>query len=282
MPTIKENQDFWDGVYDWRNRGQEWSRDWGSVEMQWHALLLPRIGSWLPAPTIVEIGCGYGRWTAYLKDKCANLIAVDVSAQCVEGCAARFRNHAHVRVTQNDGATLPTVTDNSVDFVFSFDALPLADVPTVDSYIMEIARVLRPGAGAFLHHSNLGAHRFREKLVAVPVLGRTLIRAGLLDGNLYWRDASVDAGSVAESARRHGLTCHSQEVFRWGTRWVYLDGFTVLYKSETDGGLTQFYRNRHFDRDARQYSALSRIYGRVERGGRGRLPKCAQDSGCTE
>ena len=68
MPTIERNKELWDGLYHWSEMGDEWSKQWGCPYMQWYGMLLPRIHSFLPAKTILEIAPGYGRWTQFLKD----------------------------------------------------------------------------------------------------------------------------------------------------------------------------------------------------------------------
>ena len=40
----------------------------GRADAQWYGSLLPRIHRFLPTGQVLEIACGYGRWTQYLKD----------------------------------------------------------------------------------------------------------------------------------------------------------------------------------------------------------------------
>ncbi|MCI0432967.1 MAG: class I SAM-dependent methyltransferase [Gemmatimonadetes bacterium] len=266
MPSIDDNKQWWDGGYAWTSKGggDEWSRRWGAVSMQWYGTILPRIHRFLPAATILEIGCGYGRWTDYLKDRCQRLIAVDVSEECVEACGRRFREHRHVSCHANDGTSLQFVGDRSIDFAFSFDALPLVDVPTMDAYLAQLPRVLKGEGVAFLHHSNLGAYkRLYEAIRRIPALEGVLERAGVLDSDLYWRDADVSARIVQELATKHGLHCVSQEIIRWGTRFIAIDAFTVVTNSGSppaDG--YQCLRNMHFDNEVAGLSRLAPLYVR--------------------
>ena len=41
--------------------GEDWSAPWGGTRSMWLNSIFPRIGHFLPADRIVEIGCGYGR-----------------------------------------------------------------------------------------------------------------------------------------------------------------------------------------------------------------------------
>ena len=79
MPTIQELKDSYDvgGHYNWDERGDEWSFEWGGTDMEWYGTLLPRIHAFIPTDSIVEIGCGFGRWTDFLKDACKQLTAIE-------------------------------------------------------------------------------------------------------------------------------------------------------------------------------------------------------------
>lgn len=261
MPSIAENKKYWDGDYAWPRGGDEWSRDWGTVSMQWYGTLLPRIHRFLPATTICEIGCGYGRWTHFLKDWCSRLVAVDVSKECIDACRKRFAGCRHVSCEANDGTSLATIADRSVDFVFSFDALPLVDAPTLDAYLGQLPRLLKDDGAAFLHHSNLGAYRSLYATVrSVPGLEAVLRRVGLLDRDLYWRDPGVCVQLVDRLARKHGLECLSQEVIRWGTRFIMIDAFSVVVKEGQGGRPAGRLKNTGFDAEARNLRRLARLY----------------------
>src|SRR5215216_6234648 len=103
MPSISENRRVWDSLYDWSRAGDEWSSHWGSTDMQWYGTILPRIHAFLPAPTLLEIAPGYGRWTRFLKEYCARLIVVDLSEECIKTCKQRFKDSTHLEYYVNDG-----------------------------------------------------------------------------------------------------------------------------------------------------------------------------------
>jgi hypothetical protein len=65
---VSENKAVWDGKYHWADGGDEWSAPWGGVAHQWYGSILPRIMPFVPANHIVEIACGKGRMTQFLKD----------------------------------------------------------------------------------------------------------------------------------------------------------------------------------------------------------------------
>lgn len=263
MPTITENRAVWDGSYSWRDGGGEWSRDWGSVPMQWYGTILPRIHSFLPASTVLEIGCGYGRWTQYLADHCERLVAVDLSQECIEACRRRFMEASHASFHRNDGVSLGMIEEESVDFVFSFDALPLVDESTMAAYIAQLSRILRKEGVAFLHHSNLGAYRHWNGLMRrMPRLGDLLRRLGFPERDLHWRDPSVSSEAVSHCAVMQGLRCISQETFRWGTRFLSVEGFSVLVRQDSSRDREcRRLHNRSFDVEVANLAKLARLYG---------------------
>ena len=65
MGTSDENRKSWT-KYDWQQQGDEWSEEWGGTEAMWGATILPRIRTFVPAASILEIAPGYGRCTQYL------------------------------------------------------------------------------------------------------------------------------------------------------------------------------------------------------------------------
>jgi hypothetical protein len=65
MPSLKENKKIWK-KYDWSQKGEEWSINYGGSNQQWKKSIYPRIKQFIPVNTILEIGPGYGRITQYL------------------------------------------------------------------------------------------------------------------------------------------------------------------------------------------------------------------------
>jgi SAM-dependent methyltransferase len=252
MPTIDRNKSMWESEYDWSQGGEEWSKPWGGTQNVWEYVILPRIKTFLPAHTIVEIGPGFGRWTQFLKDHCERLIAVDLSSTCVDSCRRRFQAFANVTVLQNDGRSIPVAENASVDFVFSFDSLVHADAETLRSYLRELARVLVPRGSAFIHHSNFGQYRM-VLAIAGKVPGwvlRTARKAELLP-NSHWRDAGVSARWLASACRQSGLAPVRQELVNWLNRPAYLlDCFTTVARSSANA--EQLFRNRTFMSEAEQ------------------------------
>jgi SAM-dependent methyltransferase len=260
MPTVAENKAMWDGKYRWTDRGDEWSECWGTPSMEWFGTILPRIKSFLPTKTILEIACGHGRWTQFLKNTCNHLLAVDLSEECIRACKQRFAGDSHIEYHLNDGQSLAMIPDESVNFAFSFDSLVHVDASVMNAYLSELPRILTEDGVAFLHHSNLGEYPCYAGIERIPALRDFVARVGLL-GPIQWRDFSVDAKKVEALAQEHGLQCISQELVRWGTKRTYLDCFsTIVRRSSPLARSNRVMRNSTFMRDLKTLLQLSHLY----------------------
>ena len=262
MPTIDDNKIVWDGRYNWTRRGDEWSAPWGGPVMQWYGTIFPRIKSHVPTDRILEIACGYGRWTQYLKDQCKHLIVIDLSAECIQACRQRFSECSHIEYHENDGKSLDMIPDASVDFVFSFDSLVHANEAVMEAYLSQLPRLLTKDGTAFIHHSNLGEYRTRyARIRRIPNLEGLLARLGLLEKKRHGRDFSVDAGKVAALSEKHGLRCISQEIIRWRTKKMFIDCMSTIVRDNSSGVRTnRVLRNTKFMQEAQNLYQLSQLY----------------------
>ncbi len=230
--------------------------------MQWYGTILPRIKAHVPAGNILEIACGFGRWTQYLKDFCEHLVAIDLSPKCIDACKQRFSEFSHIEFHVNDGKSLEKVPDAAIDFVFSFDSLVHADELTIEAYLSQLPRILSRRGVAFIHHSNLGEYRTRyARIRRIPKMEKILAGLGVLDKDLRWRDFSVDARKVEALADKHGLRCISQEIVRWGTKRTYIDCMsTIARKSTAALADNKVFRNPNFMQEAENLRRLSFLY----------------------
>jgi SAM-dependent methyltransferase len=273
VPSIDDNIEKWNDGYDWNLRGDAWSRPWGGAESQWFGSIFPRIHRYLPAPAVLEIAPGFGRWTEFLLEHCETLTAVDVAPKCIEGCRQRFAGYPKARFETNDGRSLPMVDDDSIDFAFSFDSLVHVESDALAGYLSELARTLKPDGVAFLHHSNYGSYRRSANALAPlqTTLDRlpTVARAGLLRMGLYrgahWRASSVSAPGFAELSEAAGLTCVAQELVNWEGGVVLLDAMSVVTRpgSRWDHP-ARVVKNRLFRLEARSIRKSDAAYSRPE------------------
>jgi SAM-dependent methyltransferase len=230
MATIEQNQKEWGNSYGWPQDGDEWSQGWGGAAMHWYGSLLPRIHSFVPAQTILEIAPGYGRWTQFLLGMCLKLHVVDLNANCIARCQQRFANVKHITYHQNDGKDLSMIPDGSIDFVFSFDSLVHAEADVMQAYLLQLASKLRPDGVGFIHHSNIGEFVTYFDLVKnLKAEGNEVEKLQLINAedNDHWRARSMTAGLFRTFCEMAGLSCVAQEMVNWGTKRT-IDAFSVF------------------------------------------------------
>jgi 2-polyprenyl-3-methyl-5-hydroxy-6-metoxy-1,4-benzoquinol methylase len=258
MPTIDQNIKTWEESYKWVDQGDEWSRAWGGPSPEWFGTILPRLKSFIPAKTILEIAPGFGRWTQFLKVLCDDLILVDISSKCIEACRSRFAADPRIQYHVNDGRSLSMVADDSIDLVFSFDSLVHVEADVIVAYLEETARTLRQDGVAFIHHSNIGEYVDRS--------------SGQLPadiGHAHGRALSVSAETVRDACQTTGLCCVSQEMINWGGGKELIDAITVVARPHSRwAGQTVTLRNSDFNNEVRYVRGLSQLYdwGRFARG----------------
>jgi len=278
MSNIDQNKGRWDNTYDWQGNGDEWSADFGGTEALWFFILYPRIHRFIPAPTILEIAPGFGRWTQFLKRQCQSLIGVDISAKCIEHCKSRFVADTHVQFHVNDGTSLSVVPDNSIDFVFSFDSLVHVEKDVMQAYVSQLAHKLAPDGIGFIHHSNLGAYPGRSSLVKMfnrlPDSSRVEVSKdskvklaangveALLSINLQANRGSSMTGKLfREYCEGAGLKCISQELLNWTKGSALIDSISVFTRSDSRWCRDAAHlNNTKFVEVSRATSKLAKLY----------------------
>jgi hypothetical protein len=197
MPDFDWNDKYWGGQYDWSMRGEEWSEAWGTSEAQWFSSIFARIHRFLPAPSILEIAPGFGRWTNFLLPMCKTYVGIDLSEECVTACKNSFHNYPHAAFYKNDGRTLSAGRDHKYDLIFSFDSLVHVELDIIESYVEQCLQMLARDGVAFIHHSNL------LELKDSP-------------GYSHFRATSVSATLVMERIQQYGGKTLVQEKMNWG------------------------------------------------------------------
>jgi ubiquinone/menaquinone biosynthesis C-methylase UbiE len=196
--NVAKNLKRWDKDHAWPEHGDEWNRQAAACGIdypQWkESLVAHLIAPNVTAAThVLEIAPGHGRWTEHLVARAGRVTAVDLSPSCIEYCKQRFAGAANIDYHVTDGTSLPP--DAQVDFVWSFDAFVHMDRDVVAAYLKEIARVLKPGGGVIVHHSNVADLETHTQAKA--------------EG---WR-APMTAALFAQLARDAGLSVEDQFVY---------------------------------------------------------------------
>ncbi|WP_024517826.1 class I SAM-dependent methyltransferase [Bradyrhizobium sp. Tv2a-2] len=127
------------------------------MAQQWERIIWPIIKEEDFTSTL-ELACGHGRNTEFLRRFAKSIDVIDVNQVCVDACRERFgsqRDGCSFRYRVTSGNQLP-VESSSISFGYSWDSMVHFDKLVVRDYVFEFARALKPGGSAFLHHSNYG------------------------------------------------------------------------------------------------------------------------------
>lgn len=260
MPSIEVNKEAWDNSYKWIASGDEWSLPWGNSTMQWYGTILPRIYSYIPAETILEIGPGYGRWSRFLLNYCKNLVLVDISPKCLDACKKRFAQEKYITYKINNGFSLDFLPEASIDFVFSFDSLVHVEHNILCKYVNQLEKILKPNGTAFIHHSNLGSFKSYFNLVSrLPRKLRRLLEHHNIIDQTHWRDISVTFNNFRQAIIDANLCCISQETVAWFTK-RNIDCFTIFSKGNGISRELQFMENKEFMKEVNYIRKLSELY----------------------
>ena len=249
MPTIEQNRAHWGKGYAWPEDGDEWSIGAGGTPYVWYGTIMPRLVGLLPVEHILEIAPGHGRFTEYLL-KLGKVTGVDVTDECTRFCAARFRSYrwrGRAKFHTNDGRTLPMVADSSIDLAFSWDSLVHCERDVIESYLRELARVLRPGGVGLIHHSNLGNYPPGPDAPA----------------NTGWRAPSVTWQVFQQACRDAGLWCLVQEP-RTFAQPQMIDCISAFCRPANPEAAPEavVFQNEEFYRETHNLNRISRMYQR--------------------
>lgn len=111
----------------------------------------------------LEIGCGPGRLLKPMAQRFGEVHGVDVSDEMIAIARERLRKIPHAHAHTGSGADLRQFADESFDFIYSYAVFQhIPEKPVVFSYLVEAARVLKPGGLMRFQVSNLAAERNTE------------------------------------------------------------------------------------------------------------------------
>jgi SAM-dependent methyltransferase len=220
MPSLEWNKNTWDKSYNWDNKGEEWSQCWGCSESQWFSSIYPRIHRFISCENVLEIACGYGRWTKFLIEYTSGEYrGIDLSSECINYCNNHFKQK-NVNFIKNDGLSLNDVADLKYDFIFSFDSLVHVNPEILEIYIRQIVELLTENGVCFIHHSNFGS----------------IIEKGIIDlshqGFVHNRDQESSAKKVKEIIVENRGKVLCQEIIDWGGA-ESLDCLTLFSKKDS-------------------------------------------------
>lgn len=149
-----EEQRHWNKENAFSEGGDEWSSRFGSTENLYNQILRDFVEKYCKGEGL-EVAPGWGRITEYLIPNCESLSIVDLNEYCISKCVNKFGSKIKAYYV-NDGKSLKSIPDNSMDFVFSFDSFVHIHFNVFSEYIKEFRRVMKENSHGVIHHSWLG------------------------------------------------------------------------------------------------------------------------------
>ncbi len=206
---------WWDTNSDFRKVFKFLGDEWGEEELvrfSMETFVSPYIKS---TDTVLEIGPGGGRYTAYVAPFVNRLVCLDVSHLMLERVKRRFAAFPGLLYVKGNGHDLSKITTGAIDFVFAFNVFVQLEFEDLFNYLQEIRRILRPGGKAALHYAvissddgwNYFLENYRTWMACREVRGRfcemTLQKMELLVerlglGLIYNQHVSRDAVVIIE------------------------------------------------------------------------------------
>jgi len=175
------------------------------------ALLDEWLGKRLHGKRALDLGCGGGLLSAYLAQRGARWIGVDLSGASLRTGSERLG----ARFAQADVLRLP-VGDATMDVVLAADVLE--HVPSLDAALAEASRVLKPGGDLYVNTIN---RTTRARLLAVGLAeGVGLVPRGTHDARLFVRPDELRASAWKHGLALEALQGESVDLLRTVSRWA--------------------------------------------------------------
>jgi SAM-dependent methyltransferase len=177
-----------------------------------------RMFNTLDLANVVELACGHGRHSAYIRENYSfgHITLVDINKPNITFCKRRFAGEKRFSYLVNSGADLAALATEKYSSLFCYDAMVHFEYDDVISYVKEIYRILRPDGRALLHHSNYDASPGRSYA-----------------DNPHWRNF-MSSGLFAHAAARSGFVVVEQQLVDWAGE-AELDCVTLLEKPGAQG-----------------------------------------------
>jgi ubiquinone/menaquinone biosynthesis C-methylase UbiE len=140
----------------YQHLGDEWHDDGSGVRTFEQRLFTHTIEPWLhPNSRVLEIGPGGGKWTVRIAPRVRQLTVFDVAQGMLDRTRARVdaEGIGNVAYVLGNGRDMAQIPSSSIDLVFSYDVFVHIALEDTVAYVAEIARILRDGGMAIMHHA---------------------------------------------------------------------------------------------------------------------------------
>jgi SAM-dependent methyltransferase len=168
--------------------------------------ILDLVGAQLrPDDIVLDLGCGVGRLTRALAQRCSHVHALDVSSEMLERARELNGQFTNVSWHHGDGTTLHPVEDGAIDAALShvvFQHIPDPEITL--GYVRELGRVLKPGGWTAFQISN-DPRLHRVRISRADRIRAVLGRAPKGQDEPEWLGSPVDLDDLRATAEQAGL-----------------------------------------------------------------------------
>ena len=129
---------------------EQWTALWWDDRLPFRALF-----DTMDLETTVDLAAGYGRHAEYSAPLAGKLVLMDVIERNLKVCRVRLaQRFPGLLYIHNNGYDYQPLKACAVSAIYCYDAMVHFTANLVQSYLVDTARVLRPGGRALFHHSN--------------------------------------------------------------------------------------------------------------------------------
>jgi ubiquinone/menaquinone biosynthesis C-methylase UbiE len=148
-----------------------------------------------PDKTVLEIGCGIGRFAAALSPVVRHITGLDISEVMIARARERCSGLANVTLQVSSGRDLATVQNSSIDLILAADVFPYlvqAGPGLVERHLSEGARVLKAGGSLVVFNYSYRGNEEADRAELAHLAQLSGLRAGIdAQARLSLWDASV-------------------------------------------------------------------------------------------
>lgn len=145
----------------------------------------------LPWASVLEIGCGVGRFLKPLACRFKKVYGIDISARMLKTAGKYCAGLPNITLRMNDGSNLP-FDDNTMDYCVSAGVFQhITHLEVITGYIKEALRVLKPGGLFLFQFDGTRATRVGREWVGARITAQDLDK--VLAGQPFCiREVSID------------------------------------------------------------------------------------------
>jgi len=202
---IKQMRDLWNslsrksvfGFISHLQPGQEWNQaEFHLTGIRFVNRMCDRFSDYgkveLSQASVLEIGCGVGRFLKPLACRFKKVHGVDISEEMLHNAAKYCECLPNITLQLNDGRTLKNISNNSFDYCVSAGVFQhITDIDVIISYIKEALRILKPGGLFLFQFEGNRTERIGSQQVGARITAADLDRR-LGDVRFKIREISID------------------------------------------------------------------------------------------